>query len=66
MQLSLSRALVDLGESAVGSVIQKALVGSDPWVRAHALATERLLKDPEATFELDIEQAKRIFVLGKD
>ena len=32
-------------------------------VRAHALATQRLLRDPDAGFELAIEEAKRVVAL---
>lgn len=65
MQLSLSRALIALGEVAVEPVLQMAMASDDPGVHAHASATERLLRDPDASFELDIDQAKRIFALGK-
>jgi len=33
-------------------------------VRAHAIATERLWRDPDAGFEFAIEEAKRIVALG--
>ncbi|MCX5205138.1 HEAT repeat domain-containing protein [Streptomyces sp. NBC_00237] len=62
-QLSLSRALVDLGEVIV-PVLHAAGSPADPAVRAHALATERLLRDPEAGFESAIEEAKRVAMLG--
>jgi HEAT repeat protein len=65
MQLSLSRALVALGDVAVEPVLQRAMASDDPGVQAHASATERLLRDPDAGFELAIDQAKRIFALGK-
>lgn len=65
MQLSLSRALVALGESAIDPVLKRAMVSRDPDVRAHASATERLLRDLDAGFELDVDQAKRVFVLGR-
>lgn len=65
MQLSLSRALVALGEAAVEPVLQRAIASDDADVRAHASATERLLRDPDAGFELALDQAKRIFALGK-
>lgn len=64
MQLSLSRALVALGEAAVEPVLQSAMTSDDPDVHAHARATERLLRDPDAGFDLAIDQAKRIFALG--
>ena len=65
MQLSLSRALVALGEDAIASAIRKARKSSDEIVRAHADATVRLLRDPDAGFELSLDQAKRRYVLGK-
>nr|WSW71261.1 HEAT repeat domain-containing protein [Streptomyces sp. NBC_00995] len=62
-QLSLSRALVALGE-----VIVPALHGPttavDPQVRVHALATQRLLRDPDSGFAYALEEAKRVVALG--
>lgn len=66
VQLSLSRALVTLGEEAVGPVLRKAMACGDPGVRAHARATERLLRDPDAGSENAVNEAKRIFALGKE
>lgn len=63
-QLSLSRALIALGEVIV-PVLRAATTVPDPRVRAHALATERLLRDPEAGFEFAIEEAKRVVALGQ-
>ncbi|RZQ65887.1 HEAT repeat domain-containing protein [Amycolatopsis suaedae] len=59
VRLSLSRALV-----ALGDVIEPALdaAGQDPAVRAHADATRRLLRDPDAGFD----EGKRIVALGED
>jgi HEAT repeat protein len=65
MQLSLSRALVALGQTAIEPVLQKAMTSEDPAIRAHASATQRLLHDPDAGFELAVDQAKRAFVLGR-
>jgi HEAT repeat protein len=65
VQLSLSRALAALGEPVVAPVLQRVMVSGDPGVRAHASATERLLQDPDAAFDLAVDQAKRIFALGK-
>jgi len=62
-QLSLSRALVALGE-VILPALQTAMTGPDARVRAHAVATRRLLRDPDAGFELALEQAKRVSVLG--
>ncbi|MFI1420776.1 HEAT repeat domain-containing protein [Streptomyces sp. NPDC020731] len=61
-QLSLSQALVGLGEVIVPA-LRAATTADDPGVRAHALATQRLLRDPDAGFESAIEEAKRIVVL---
>ncbi|GAB7110578.1 HEAT repeat domain-containing protein [Streptomyces phaeofaciens JCM 4814] len=62
-QLSLSRALVALGEVMVPAV-RAATTGPDPSVRAHALATQRLLRDPDADFGFEVEEAKRVVALG--
>ncbi|WP_339151264.1 HEAT repeat domain-containing protein [Streptomyces sp. F41] len=62
-QLSLSRALVALGEPVVAALLP-ARTAADPAVRAHALATERLLRDPETGFGFAIEEAKRVVALG--
>jgi HEAT repeat protein len=62
-QLSLSRALVGLGE-VVLPALRAAATTADPRVRTHALATERLLRDPDAGFEFAIEEAKRVVALG--
>ncbi|MEU3216081.1 HEAT repeat domain-containing protein [Streptomyces sp. NPDC006971] len=62
-QLSLSRTLVALGEAIVPA-LRAATTAPAPSIRAHALATRRLLRDPDAGFEFAIEEAKRIVVLG--
>ncbi|MEV5313304.1 MULTISPECIES: HEAT repeat domain-containing protein [unclassified Streptomyces] len=62
-RLSLSRALIALGAAAV-PVLRAAMADPDPGVREHAIATERLSRDPDAGFEFAIEEAKRIVVLG--
>ncbi|MDX3066482.1 MULTISPECIES: HEAT repeat domain-containing protein [Streptomyces] len=62
-QLSLSRALVALGE-AIEPALVAATTASDPRTRTHALATQRLLRDPDAGFECAIEEAKRVVALG--
>lgn len=62
-QLSLSRALIALGEAMLPAVGAATTV-PDPRVRAHAIATERLWHDPDAGFEFAIEEAKRIMALG--
>ncbi|MFI0806045.1 HEAT repeat domain-containing protein [Streptomyces echinatus] len=62
-QLSLSRALVTLGEAAE-PVLLAATTAPDPGTRAHALATQRLLRDPDTGFGFAIEEAKRVVALG--
>ncbi|WP_380280124.1 HEAT repeat domain-containing protein [Kitasatospora purpeofusca] len=62
-QLSLSRALIALGETT-RPALDAAAGAPDPRVRAHALATERLWRDPDAGFEFAIEEAKRVVALG--
>ncbi|MFC8833492.1 HEAT repeat domain-containing protein [Streptomyces griseoincarnatus] len=64
-QLSLSRALVELGEPAVPPV-RAAADRPDARVRRHALATELLRRDPEAGFAYAVEEAKRVVSLGPD
>ncbi|MFC9970183.1 HEAT repeat domain-containing protein [Spirillospora sp. NPDC127200] len=62
-QLSLSRALIGLGEVIV-PILRDAATAPEPRVRQHAIATERLLRDPEIGFEFAIEEAKRTVALG--
>ncbi|AXI75554.1 HEAT repeat domain-containing protein [Streptomyces bacillaris] len=62
-RLSLSRALVALGEPMVAALLP-ARTAADPAVRAHALATEKLLRDPDTGFAFAIEEAKRVVALG--
>jgi HEAT repeat protein len=62
-QLSLSRALITLGE-VIMPTLSAAMTDLDPRVRQHAIATEKLLRNPDAGFEFAIEEAKRILALG--
>ncbi|MEU6765093.1 HEAT repeat domain-containing protein [Streptomyces sp. NPDC046853] len=62
-QLSLSRALVALGE-VIAPALHTATANPDPRVRTHALATQRLLRDPDTGFEFAVEEAKRVVALG--
>lgn len=62
-QVSLSRALIALGE-VIGPALRVAMTDPDPDVRQHAIATERLSRDPDAGFEFAVEEAKRIVALG--
>lgn len=66
VQLSLSRAFVALGKEVAEPILRKAMATNNPIVHAHASATERLLRDPNASFELAVHEAKRIFALGKE
>jgi HEAT repeat protein len=61
-QLSLSRALIALGE-VIMPTLRAAMSDLAPRSRQHAIATERLLRDPDAGFEFAIEEAKRIVAL---
>lgn len=65
VRLSLSRALVALGD-VVEPVLRAAMASDDPVVRAHAGATERLLRDPDAGFDLAVDAARRVVALGPD
>ena len=65
MQLSLSRALVALGEDAIMPVLRRAMANSDVSVSAHAQATERLLREPQAGSEFAVGQVKRLFAPGQ-
>lgn len=65
LQLSLSRALATLDEAAV-PVLEAAMANSDPGVRAHAEATERLRLDPDSGFTLSLELAKRVAATAPD
>ena len=62
-RLSLSRALIALGEVML-PILGAAATDGDPGVRTHAMATERLWRDPEAGFEFAVEESKRIVALG--
>lgn len=62
VRLSLSQAMVMLGEAAI-PVLEAACDASDEDVRTHAVATLRLIKDPDSAFELSVEEAKRVRTL---
>ncbi|MYY20003.1 MULTISPECIES: HEAT repeat domain-containing protein [unclassified Streptomyces] len=63
-RLSLSRALIALGEVMVPT-LDTAATAPDPHVRAHAIATQRLWRDPGAGFAYAVEEAKRVVALGE-
>ncbi|MGW5663912.1 HEAT repeat domain-containing protein [Streptomyces sp. NPDC003758] len=65
VQLSLSRALVDLGD-VTKAALEKAAADQDPVVAAHAHATELLRQDPETGFDAAVDEAKRVMILGSE
>jgi len=65
VRLSLSRALAALGDAAEPALTE-GLASADPEVRAHARATQRLVDDPDAGFDLAVDEAKRVVALGPD
>jgi HEAT repeat protein len=64
VQLSLSLALVALGEESVEPILKKAMASGHPGIVAHASATERLMRDPDSGFQLAVDQVKRILAPG--
>ena len=62
LQRSLSRAIAALGDVALPMLGERAAHG-DAVIRTHAIATERLLEDPEGDFEAAIAAAKRVAAL---
>jgi len=61
-QRSLSRALAVLGDAAT-PVIERGKLHSNPAIRTHAIATEKLIRNPEAGFDVAVAAAKRIVAL---
>lgn len=59
---SLSRALVALGHPGAEAV-HRATTHPDPAVRAHTVATERLLRDPDEGSDVAVEEAARVVAL---
>ena len=62
VRLSLSRALVDLGEPAAPALATAAEDGDDE-VRSHALATQRLVRYPDEGFDVALWEAQRVVTL---
>jgi HEAT repeat protein len=62
-QLSLSRALIALGE-VIMPTLCAVMTDPDPRVLRHATATQRLLRNPDAGFELAMEEAESIVSPG--
>ncbi len=65
VQLSLSRALVDLGD-VIKPALERAAGSSDPAVAAHARVTELLRQNPETGFDAALDEAKRVVALGPE
>ena len=65
LQRSLSRALVALGD-VIEPALRTGMASDDPTVRAHARATELLLRDPDAGFDQAVEEAIRFVALGQE
>lgn len=63
LQLSLSRALITLGEVIV-PLMDTAAGHADPAVATHARATMALMEDPELGFDAAIHEARRVAALG--
>ncbi|MEN0134929.1 MAG: HEAT repeat domain-containing protein [Rhodococcus sp. (in: high G+C Gram-positive bacteria)] len=63
LQLSLSRAFVELGDTVL-PVLDTAGTSPEPHIRAHADATRQLCDDPDSGFALSAEMAKRVAVAG--
>lgn len=62
VQLSLSRAFAVLGDAAA-AVVAQAQGHQDEAVRAHAIATERIMADPEEGFDAAIDEARKVVAL---
>lgn len=62
LQRSLSRALTTLGAAAVPA-LARARNHREVRVRAHAIATERLMQDPDEQFAAALAEANRILAL---
>lgn len=65
VQLSLSRALVELGPAAFSVLAEAATSGRDE-VRIHAAATQRLAENVDEGFDTAVFEAKRQVALGGD
>ena len=65
VQLSLSRALADLGD-VIKPARERAAESSDPAVAVHARATELLRQNPETAFDAALDEVKRMVALGPE
>lgn len=62
VRMSLSRALAGLGDAA-DAVLADAAAHGDAEARMHAIATQRLVRDPDESFEASVFEAKRFLAL---
>lgn len=62
-RMSLSRALATLGDAARPALVEAA-AHDDPMIRTHAIATMRMIEDPDESFETAIFEAERIVAFG--
>lgn len=62
VQLSLSRALASLGDRG-SAVVERAKDHDDDGVRAHAIATARIMANPDEGFDAAIDEARRVVAL---
>ena len=65
LQLSLSRALLSIGEVIV-PLMEAAATHSDPVVATHARATMTLMEEPDSGFDVAVHEARRIAALGTE
>lgn len=63
LQRSLSRAFVGLGEAGSTAIDRVLAGGLSEEARMHALATQRLLADPDEGFEAAVFEARRVVAL---
>ncbi|MBI1350587.1 MAG: HEAT repeat domain-containing protein [Actinomycetales bacterium] len=62
VRLSLSQAIASLGDAAL-PVVEQATTSEDDEVRWHAMATQRIIDDPDLAFDRALEDAKRMHTL---
>lgn len=62
VQRSLSRVFAAIG-AAASPVVERATTDRDPGVRAHAIATRRLMQNPDEGFDAAIAEAHRTVAL---
>ncbi len=63
-RMSLTRSLAVLGEAAGAAVATRAGTGIEAGVRMHAIATQRILADPDEGFDAAMFEAERIIAFG--